>query len=332
MHDMGCQEPETADSLEDFSSRGRDRKWRERKMANELLAIAYADVDADKAARLRDCATMLIYRQYENGEKRLHQLNSCRVRLCPICTWRRSLRAAYTTQQIVNHLAHKGEYAYVMVTYSIRNCTTNELGANIDQLLDGVKRLMQLKEVKAACKGWYRTLEVTNNVDWESSSYDTYHPHVHMIWLVNKSYFKSRYYIPQKRFSELWRRSVRVDYDTQCDMRRVDNLPGAVAEVSKYAAKAVDYIIPDDWDLTVDAVRTLDAALANRRLVAYGGLMKEAKRELELADPDDGNLVDVGEADSEQKEYRLVSYCWYSGYRQYFRKPNGESRGSVNSA
>ena len=61
-------------------------------MQNEYLATAYDEIDQRVAERLRTCATRLIYGIGEDGKRRLRAANFCRVRLCPICQWRRSLK------------------------------------------------------------------------------------------------------------------------------------------------------------------------------------------------------------------------------------------------
>lgn len=307
--------------LVDTSSTGKDRKWRERKRANELLANAYDVIDENKAARLRDCARVLSYRVYSDGTKRLDSINSCRVRLCPICTWRRSLKAYYTTQHIIDYLDKQDKYSYVFLTLTMRNCSADKLCDSLDLIFKSWNRFMQLADIKRAVKGWYRGIEVTHNCDYDSENYDTYHPHIHCILVVNKSYFTSRDYLSQAKISELWAQSARLDYIPICDIRKVKgNYKKAVAELSKYSAKPKDYIIPDDWDLTIKTVSTLDVALANRRLVAYGGLMKEVNKLLKLDDVDSGNLLDVGDnATKADGDYFVESYFWYSGYRQYYK-------------
>lgn len=42
------------------------------------------------------------------------------------------------------------------------------------------------------------------------------------------------------------------------------------------------YIIPDDWNLTVDTFHLLDSALHRRRFVAYGKEFKRVKQLLNL--------------------------------------------------
>lgn len=356
IQELGAEDIFTSDQmLVDVDAAGRVRDWKGKKMRNELLASAYEDIDKGKAARLRECGKFLRYRKYPDGTMQLDAMSSCRVRLCPICTWRRSLKIYAQTRQIVDALANGHDYRYVMLTLTVRNCTGAELSDTISQMFFAWKRFTYLEPIKRVCKGWYRSLEIVHDVhpyitremyygDAEkhikrrkpfydahgykigdaNPSYDTYHPHFHVLIAVNKSYFKSRDYLAQKVWSELWGQSMRVDYAPRVDVRCVagstmEDINSAVCEVAKYACKDTDYIIPDDWDLTVDTVRRLDAALHNRRLVAYGGVMKDMKRQLNQDDAEDGDLVHVGD-DLEVKgeEFVYVCYWWYSGYKQYY--------------
>ena len=310
------------DKLTDRSATGRERPWRVKKMANELLALAYDQVDPRKAARLRDCAKVLSFRRYLDGKMKLRFMNSCRVRLCPMCSWRRSLKTYYTVQAIMKETLKEGkDYAYLMLTLTVQNCTPDALVDTLDLMMKGWNRLFRIPDVDKAVKGWYRGMEVTHNTQYGAKDFDTYHPHFHVLIAVNKSYFTDRDYISQARWTAAWQQALQVDYTPIVDVRRVKgNTMKAVAEVAKYACKESDYIIPDDWDLTVDTVRLLDAALHNRRFVAYGKEFKRLKKKLGLEDEETGSLVDVGEPDEIGKEdiYEIVHYFWYSGYRQYY--------------
>lgn len=298
--------------LSDKSGTGRERPWREKKMANEKLSVAYEDVNQQKADRLRDCANMLIFSVGDDGKKKLTQMNSCRVRLCPLCAWRRSLKVHAHTTQILDAMA--GKYAYIFLTLTVRNCTGTELTGTLNQIFKAWDRLLKRTAVKKAVKGWYRGLEVTHNIDC-----DTYHPHFHTLLAVNKSYFDSRDYIKQADWADLWKQSLGANYVPVVDVRRVKGSTSkAVAEAAKYTVKDADYIIPEDWELTVETVRTLDAALDRRRLVAYGGEMKAWHKKLNLDDEVDGNLVNVGEAEP-VGTLREEVYFWHTGYSQYVR-------------
>lgn len=113
---------------------------------------------------------------------------------------------------------------------------------------------------------------------------------------------------------------MRIDYDPVVNVKRVKgDTAKAVAEAAKYSVKASDIIIPDDWDLTVDALRTLDAALHQRRLVAFGGRLKEVHAALKLDDTENGDLVHTSNQDISGEGWKRISFAWYSGYRQYCR-------------
>lgn len=308
-----------AEILSDKSSTGRERPWREKKMANELLATAYESVNPDKSGRLRQCGDFLTFTILTDGNKKLKTMNSCRVRLCPLCTWRRSLKVQAHTIEILNAMGDK--YAYLFLTLTVKNCSGAELSDTLDLMFDAWKRLMERKQFKQAVKGWYRGLEVTHNTDWTSQSYDTYHPHFHVVLAVNKRYFTSDY-IKHEDWVNLWKKSLRADYVPVVDVRRVKgHTAKAVAEAAKYSVKDADYIIPDDWDLTIGTVRILDKALENRRLVAYGGLMKELHKKLNLDDEESGDLVNVDQDNSAaEPTEREEVYWWFTGYRQYIRR------------
>lgn len=315
------------EELADYSSSGRKRPWRKRKMENRYLSVAYEEVDAHKAERLRLCANFLHFvRNPETGKQKLEGAMFCQLRLCPICSWRRSLKVRMQMMRVVQYLEQREKkYRWVMLTLTTKNVPGEELGGQIDSLMSAWKRLAQRKEVKSVMKGYYRALEVTHNVNPSSPSYDTYHPHFHVLIAVNPSYFTGRDYLNHERWRQLWREAARLDYDPQVDIRRMKGLtPKDLAELAKYTAKSGEYILPEDWELTVGTVRTLDAALAHRRFLAFGGCIAEARRKLALDDAEDGDLIHVEEDSFKEDEKNIrVTFLWYSGYQQYYSITGG---------
>ena len=298
--------------------------WREKKMRNENLADIYQYFDEAKSLRLRECGKFLDFRVYENGEKKLHSMTSCRVRLCPICAWRRSLKTFYNNLDIMKYLREeKGKnYQFIFLSLTIENCTGDKLSETIDEIFAGIHRMYERPEWKRAVKGACRCMEVTHNVKRDSKDFDTYHPHVHYLIAVNPSYFTSSAYLSHEKWQELWRSVMNLDYAPQVDIRKCYGTDAnAVAECSKYSAKDTEYVIPDDWKLSVKTVKILDKALANRRLVGYTGVFRQARAALKLEDEENGSLINVRaeEALNEvlDQGYKIQTYCWYSGYKQY---------------
>lgn len=319
-------------------------------MQNEMLAMAYDEVNPDKAKRLRACGSSLTFRRYEDGTLKLDSMNSCRVRLCPMCQWRRSLRNFYNNNAIADYVMQQPKGgAWLALTLTVRNCIGEELRQTIDHMFYAFDKMIKQKNIKAIVRGFYRGLEVTHDcrefitdedfkrrksylmkqglsVGDRNPTFDLFHPHFHVLFFVNKSYFDDgRKYLSVEKWAKIWQKALDVDYMPSIKIQRVKaldgDLSGAIAEISKYSTKSTDYIYPDDWDLTVKSVRVLDAALSDRRLIGYGGELREAKRILKLADADSGDLVNVGEADEKSGEnFQLVSYFWNTGYRQYVER------------
>lgn len=315
--------------LDDRSSTGRRQPWAEHRTAAEILAVAYEDIDSRKADRLRSCAPRLFYTVVDaDGVKRLklHTAWFCRVRLCPVCQWRRSLKVFGQAAEVIRAANAKtpGGYGWIMLTLTVRNVEGAALPATIDMMGKAWHRLLKVKRWTKAVLGTMRSLEVTHNISPGSKSYDTYHPHYHALLCVRKSYFKSRDYINHAEWVALWRKAARLNYDPRVDVRRIyGTTPAAIAEVAKYAAKPGDYIVPDDVDLMLSAVQTLDGALNRRRLVAWTGLLKEIHAELQLDDTEDGDLVhtDINpEEDAAADEHLEIAYSWLRQQRNYFKE------------
>lgn len=318
--------------LHDIDKNGRIIDWQLRKVKTLELADSYRRLGSDfkgKQYRVRDCGTFLEFRRYqEQGMlKKLNKANFCKVRLCPMCSWRRSLKIYGQVSKIMDYL-DPGKYAFLFLTLTTRNCDGFGLSETIDLIFNSFNRMTRKKVFKQSVKGYFRALEVTHNIDVRSISFDTYHPHLHVILVVNQSYFTDkRYYISQEVWTDLWWTCLGVDYKPIVDIRRFRNNKGkGIAEVAKYSVKSTDYIIRDKSTqqileaMTDSAVFVLDLALAHRRLTSFGGLLKDIHKKLNLDDPVDGDLVVTDNDDiREDLGYIIEQYCWHIGYKQYLK-------------
>ncbi len=309
MIQVKCQEV-----LHDKRKSGKERPWALYKLSNGYVAMAYDEVDTSKAERLRNCASWLEFARTDEGGLKLHNANFCRVRLCPICQWRRSLKTFGQVYKIVS--VAQNDYAFIFLTLTVKNCEGMELKSTLDKLAKSWDRFIKYKDIKNVIKGFYRGTEVTHNL-----TDDTYHPHFHCLLAVNKSYFTSRDYLSQPKWRDYWKKAARLNYDPQVDVRRVkaDKVEGVCAEVAKYAVKVSDVVCFDDWDLTVDTVATLDKALDKRRFISFGGIFKEIHKQLNLDDVDQGDLIHENDGEIPNVSRDTVLYAWNTGYNQYVR-------------
>ena len=340
--------------LVDLNSRGEARPWKERRESAEMLAEIYDYLSAQSsgpasvkwavaADRARSCGinpTFEIHRLPEGKKLTLHSAYFCRDRLCPLCQWRRSLKVGAQARAVVdqcNAIKQSRDgvpYGWIMLTLTQKSCSGAELSAELDRMHKALKLLTKSTPWKAAIKGWLRTSEITRNTDPKSKSYMMYHPHIHIVAAVNKSYFSGKDYIKQADWCRMWAAYMHLDYKPECEVHRIKERPddkekgscglsAAIAEVTKYCTKPASVILPDDIELSADSVATLSAALRGRRLAGWGGICKEAAALLALDDMENGDLIHLTDEPSsassgEEGLSHYIEYGWRSGARNYY--------------
>lgn len=327
--------------LHDKRANGTERPWSKHHKGTLALAALYdymatrgegegvidpaAGKWLERSAALMTCAPWAEFERLSDGRLRLHNATFCRVRLCPMCQWRRSLKLGAQARRVVEAVTEQKKVRWLMLTVTVKNIPAAELGETVTHLHQSLTRLTHKKAWPAI--GWLRATEVTYN-----AQKDTYHPHMHLLLCVNPSYFKGSAYISKSKWIKIWRDAARLDYDPSVDIHtvkargKIEGMGGAVAEVSKYGAKPADYLRPWDIDTSCKVIATLDAWLDGRRLTAWGGVCKDAAAALKLSDIDTGDLVhvdedDVAEVASDEDEAALIgqfiAYRWSVGFGDY---------------
>ena len=302
----------TGEILQDFSTTGKERPWKIHKQENLRLVEIYKMTKEKKLNLISDsrlfdlehCADTLLF--VENGERKrkLKQANFCRVRLCPVCQWRRSLKMFGQVKKITDKILESDKsIRFIFGTFTIKNCVAEDLETCINilnnkflYLVSRNKTFAPAKKLKQNLLGYLKAVEVTYN-----SKDKTYHPHLHVIFAVRNTFFSSsKYYMSKKEWINLWQQALGVDYKPQTDIRAIKSgTAKAVAEVAKYPVKTAPILsLPDDE--AVEVLKTLTLSLHKKRFVAYGGIFKTIKQELKLTDVEtDKDLVNV---DTEQQE------------------------------
>lgn len=257
----------------------------------------------ERAEKLKDCGTKLYFEPDENNEIKLKHANFCKDRLCPMCAWRRAMKAGGQVSQIAENL--KSKYNFVFLTLTVRNCSADDLHKTIGDLISGYTKLMHYKRTKEAFRGGFRVIEITRNTE-ETPDLE-FHPHIHALLAVDKTYFQSSKYIHFKEIQMLWKRAMKLKYDPTVFIEKVKEDPNspeemrlgkAVAEVAKYTLKSND-MTKGDTSSNLLAVYCLAEALAGRRLQTYSGVFEEERIKLGLDDVTDGDLVHTTEQEAD---------------------------------
>jgi plasmid rolling circle replication initiator protein Rep len=275
-----------------------------------------------RAENMKFCGSFLKFAEIED-RKKLIEANFCRVPLCPMCQWRKTLRVFFDTSRIISEVEKRyKDIKHIFLTLTVKNCPLESLSGVLDKIFKGWDVFMHSKtlnpEVKGKqqhiVKGWFRALEVEYN-----SETNTFHPHFHAILNVDKSYFKGADYLKTEEWVQLWRRSAKLDYDPVCYVERVKNKGNQkdIAEVAKYTYKDAEILketLSDDKKDEV--VKYLSAALHQRRLYAYGGIMKAIAAELKIESK--ASLIKVDDSKIDYSLAKMIlTYRWNMGVSNY---------------
>lgn len=324
--------------LSDKNGKGKERDWKGKKKRSLLMADHHAEVEElmKKAERMYDCGNYLVFKM-KDGRLKLYQAYFCKARLCPMCNWRRSLKIAFQNKRIIQEVNEREKVKWVFLTLTVRNVEGENLKDTMDQMTKAWNRFAGYAKFKRSVKGYFRAMEVTRNWDKESEWYGTYHPHFHVLMAVPNDYF-GRNYIKQAEWTSMWQKAMKIDYtpvvhiqtvkpkkdstdilEIEDEMKKSIAEQNAVFEISKYPVKDTDVIrgnkvTPEN----VQTVKDLDKALAYKRLISYGGLLKEIHKELNLGNAEDGDLIHIDEDSDEVANGAVdVMAYWHVGLNNY---------------
>ena len=327
-----------------------------KKYSNKYSRILEKLGEEKRANRVKECADFLEVTVFSDGSERLTHANFCGDPLCPQCSKRKSLKLYSQVSTVVDRLM--SDYKFIFVTLSVANCDGEHLKLTCDQLQTAFSRFMERPRIKKAIKGGFRALEITHDnnefitsdmiygnaqkhlksrekyyrkrglkVGDRNPNFDMYHPHLHNIFAVDKSYFdvNNPDYISQRELAEIWKECLQVDYTPIVDIRACKEkfqtskdhfvfkkLSSAVAEVAKYAVKGSDYLCGTD-EQNEETVKTLLKTIRNRKMFAFYGVFRKVRAELKQEDiNEDSDLLHVSEDEETTNARPLVKvrFVW----------------------
>ena len=149
----------------------KDKPWETHRMVADSVQNVLLSSDDEKqirrGERIGDCAPYLIFKLLEDGssDEIIHKLRKakfCRVRLCPICMWRKSMawRARfYQAWPKIQEDYKSARYFHLVLT--VPNCEVLDLRSVIDRMNKSWNRMVSRKTWPAI--GFLRSFEVTRS-------------------------------------------------------------------------------------------------------------------------------------------------------------------------
>lgn len=296
-------------TLADLSQR--DKLWGKHRANADIVSNYFAGKFQNYSDRVYYCSEFLdfVFARPLAGDRseflnlKLSSARFCRVRSCPVCQWRRSLMWKAKAHQILPKIVESyPTHRWLFLTLTVRNCSITELRSTLTLMHNSFKRMTKLKVFPAV--GWIKSTEVTRGDD------NSAHPHFHCLLLVSSGYFGGRTYLKQEDWVQLWRRSLRIDYNPIVDVRAIKKGKSPITvipELLKYCTKESDLVADREWFLE------FTRQMHNARTIATGGILKNYLRELEQ-DPED--LIGKSEDFEQANEFHLC-FEWERKNKNY---------------
>ncbi len=315
------------ETLKDVSKNVKERRpWREKKIDN----VSYADIleilKIKKAHSVKQCGNVLEFKPTEDGYLKLYKTWFCKSKLCPVCNWRRAMKNSYQAQSVIEEvIKEKPKARWLFLTLSTKNAIDGEtLEQSLKHLTKAFDRLSRYKKVKQNLVGFMRSTEVTVN-----KNNGSYNQHMHVLLCVESAYFKKRgQYIKQDEWVDLWQKALQVNYRPVANIKAIKpnqkgdkDIQAAIKETSKYSVKSSDFLTDDD-ERNQEIVNDLEKGLYRKRMLSYGGLLKQKHKILNLDDAEDGNLINTSDEDKtteEEKAHSIIAIWNFEKQNYYLR-------------
>ncbi|HEY8361905.1 MAG TPA: protein rep, partial [Tissierellaceae bacterium] len=119
--------------------------WQGKKLRTIELADSYRRLGEEfksKQYRVSDCGTFLEFKRFINDNSmKLNKANFCKVRLCPMCSWRRSLKIYGQVSKIMDEVVKNEDLEFIFLTLTTRNCEGQDLSNTIDNIFNAFNKM-----------------------------------------------------------------------------------------------------------------------------------------------------------------------------------------------
>lgn len=313
------------------------QKWVEKKHLSKKISIKLRRIGEEKRSiRMYYCADVLEYTKCNACNAwHIKRANLCRDRFCPTCSWRLSLQRFGEMKKLLSVINDKDGYnikGWSLVTLTVKNCNLNDLSETLDKMSEAWKLTVNQRKLKPCFYGWAKSTELTLNERTREV-----HPHYHILvaW-----YDVADKLLIDKWLSACTNKGLTVDIKAQhaqqvnywrghetptehIKSEVADDFTKAVLETFKYSVKGSDLD-----SMSLKEFKTVVQQYANKRLISYGGKIKEYVKLLRL------NMEEVKDEDIQLNvcrdcgafELEKVAYKWAFGLKAYVKIDNYTSQ------
>ena len=299
-------------------------RWTEHKRLAVAVGERLIKAGLEKRGQnIKMCGNQIVFRECRDcGHMVIERAMLCRDRLCPVCNWRLALKRYSTMQQIMDVVLQRIPEGIDMalMTLTVRNCAPEEISEHLSKMQRAWNRMLAQRYIRPHVMGWARSIEVTYNEQTH-----TLHPHYHIIMLAPT--------LAQETIRADWLKQCRTEglevdikaqHAQQIDGARTegDTLIKSILECYKYMVKASDTIA-----MPLGVLRHFAAGVAGKRLVSFGGIIKDVARELgevQLDSPDalDQDIIVCTRCKSTELDRVIADWSFAGNHYQSISQPD----------
>lgn len=247
-------------------------------------------------------------------ESNLENAMFCRCRNCAVCTKARIRKHRARLFQAFELMKDDyQDHQWIFLTLTTKQPRLTDTGEHLKLMNEAWSKLRQYKEFPGV--GFVRSFEFTGpkqegGGEWTDGPMHV-HPHFHCLLMVKPSYFnqRSKAYVTQQRWRELWQRSLKSDYLPVVHVKKITPKPSkgttskeaAVLETVKYSVKPTTLAeAPSIW------LSEITRQFHKTRSLTVGGVVAKYVSQAELDRIDDGEFV----GDEMKQDGVTVTFRW----------------------
>lgn len=291
-----------------------ETKFAEHKLqTNDIIIKFYETGFTKESEKIKQCGNFLEFALKENQitketKNKLAGANFCKNRFCPMCNWRRVRNITGQLKDAFSVIQEKEKVATLFLTLTVSNPDVKDLKSTIAKMNKSFKKMSETKAFNNAVLGYFKSIEILGDKTPKGQA----HPHFHILLIVKESYFKKSDYLNKAQWTEMWRKSLGVEYTPVVDVRRIksknenfSDIDSAIIETVKYSVKHTELVNRSNDDFYYLYTQT-----KGMRFISAGGILKEHLNLIKI-DEDLINLKKENEA--LWIEICRLIYTWQNG-------------------
>src|SRR5699024_5767170 len=132
--------------------------------------------------------------------------------------------------------------------------------------------------------------------------------------------------VNQKQWIQFWKKAMKLNYDPNVKVQMIRpknkynaDIQSAIDETAQYPVKDTDFMT-DDEEKNLKRLSDLEEGLHRKRLISYGGLLKEIHKKLNLDDTEEGDLIHTDDDEKADEDGFSIIAMWNWERKNYFIK------------